>query len=282
MPEILSDNNASTVRTIIGQPFEWCAVPGGEFLYGDKKQKLTLPPFQIAKYLVTYQQFQVFIDADDGYADSRWWEGLAVWRLTHNTLDDRGVHDQYWAQPFGNAPHSLSRQEFKVDDHPRERVSWYEAVAFCRWLSFRLGGLYDLDSVGKWLVRLPTEFEWEKAARGIDGRDYPYRGRFDPRKSNTRESKIGRTTPVTHYPNGASPYGVFDMSGNVLQWCLTDFLNPNPDITKEDMRSDTRRCLRGGSWFNDSVAARAAARTYNDPYSLTDYRGFRICASIPV
>jgi hypothetical protein len=173
--------SADAVRAIIGDPFEWCEVPAGEFIYGDESedngpQRLTLPAFTIAKYLITYRQFQVFIDADDGFTDDRWWGGLTA------KPDHRRQPGDQWRE---------------IDDHPRETVSWYDAVAFCRWLSFKLGGGYDLENIDAWSVRLPTEYEWEKAARGTDGRLYPYGNEFDATRSNTYESGIDQTTPVT-------------------------------------------------------------------------------------
>jgi formylglycine-generating enzyme required for sulfatase activity len=169
---------ADAVRNIIGEPFKWCEVPAGTFLFGDDKQKLELPGFAIAKYPITYSQFQVFIDAKDGIRDSRWWEGLA----------------EAHRQPF--------EQSWKFDDHPREAVSWYQAMAFCRWLSSRLGGGYGTNSISRWVIRLPTESEWEKAARGTDGRLYPWGDTPYKGKSNTKEAGMERTSPVSQYPDG--------------------------------------------------------------------------------
>jgi formylglycine-generating enzyme required for sulfatase activity len=273
------------VQWVIGDLFEWCEVPAGKFLYGGKEEKLpepgfftrlfgnrsqpsnevkqkpvklvdmqelTLPSFSISKYPITYRQFQIFIDAKDGFTDPRWWEGLA--------------QDQ---------SQSPGEQNWKIDDHPRENVSWYDAMAFCRWLSFRLGGNYDIDHVNEWLVRLPTEFEWEKAARGTDGRAYPYGNTFDENKSNTRESGIRKTTPVTQYPKGESPYGVFDLSGNVWEWCLTEYSNPQVNVGQENLRSEARR-LRGGSWNYSDNFARAVSRVIRDPGFRYSSFGFRV------
>jgi hypothetical protein len=104
----------------------------------------------------------------------------------------------------------MKEQSFKFANHPRETVNWYQAMAFCRWLSWRLGGGYDLKKVSEWAVRLPTEFEWEKAARGTDGRIYPYKGDFDAKKGNTDDTGSGQTSAVGIFPNGASPYGVME------------------------------------------------------------------------
>jgi len=170
----------------------WCEVPAGEFIY-QEDERVTLPAFHIAKYPVTYKQFQAFIDAPDGFSNVKWWDGLHKDGLKQQRS---GPGDQ----------------AFKFWNHPRERVSWYDAMAFCRWLSAKLR-----DE-----ITLPTEEEWEKAARGTDGRAYPHEGAFDPTKGNTAESGIGQTSAVGVFPDGASPYGVMDMSGNVWEWTLTE------------------------------------------------------------
>ncbi|MBZ0307237.1 MAG: SUMF1/EgtB/PvdO family nonheme iron enzyme [Anaerolineae bacterium] len=183
---------------------DWVEIPAGEFKYGGDKdafrsaeaQELDLPAFYISRYPITYAQFQAFIDASDGFRDPRWWEGLADEQDRYQNQSQPGEH------------------YFKYANHPRETVSWYDAIAFCRWWSNKLGGEYALDKVMAWKVRLPTEQEWEKAARGADGRVYPYGNEFDAAKGNTGETGIGQTSAVGMYPQGASPYGVLDMSGN--------------------------------------------------------------------
>lgn len=248
------DASAEAVRAIIGDPFDWCEVPAGEFIYGRDDKTLTLPTFAIARYPITYRQFQTFIDDAEGFKDSRWWEGLA---------EDQNE------QP--------GDQKWKIDNHPRENVSWYDAIAFCRWLSWRSGRSYDLDDVANWAVRLPTEYEWEKAARGTDGRIYPYGNEFDAGKSNTDESGFGQTIPVTQYPAGASPYGVIDMSGNVWEWCLTDRKTPQLNAGNENLRPGLWRVIRGGAWSLPYNFARTMYRYSDLPNWRLDGYGFRIC-----
>ena len=235
---------------------DWVTIPAGEFIYGDKSenngpQKMTLPTFQISRYPVTYAQFQAFLD--DDY--DRWFDGLAA----HNY--DRRMADQY----------------FQYANHPREMVNWYQAMAFCRWFSARLGGEADLDKVAEWAVRLPTEFEWEKAARGTHGLIYPWGNEYKEGYANINETlgnighnNLGQTSAVGMYSQGASPYGVQDMSGNVWEWCLTDYRNPAPLAEHENVRSNALRVLRGGSWSNGDRSARAASRDGLDPL----YRGY--------
>jgi len=140
-------------------------------------------------------------------------------------------------------------------------VRWHEAIVFCRWLSGKLGQM----------VTLPTEMQWQRAAQGDDGRKYPWGNEFDKTRCNTYESGIGRTTAVDHYPKGKSPFGVFDMAGNVWEWCLNEHPNPH----RVDLGGWAQRVLRGGSWFLNSYYARATYRDYYDPIFRPNF-GFRV------
>jgi formylglycine-generating enzyme required for sulfatase activity/energy-coupling factor transporter ATP-binding protein EcfA2 len=232
---------------------DWVTIPSGEFIYQDA-ESITLPEFEMSRYPITYIQFQSFIEDKTGFNDARWWEGLA-YPTGHNDAS-------------GN-------QAFEYWNHPRERVSWYDAMAFCRWFSWRLGGTYDLDNVEDWLVRLPTEYEWEKATRGTDGREYPYEGKFDASKGNTSETGIKQTSAVGIFANGASPYGILDMSGNVREWCLTDYSN-SINKTNRIYTNSASRVLRGGSFAYGDHYARAARRRLNVPNARYDDSGFRV------
>ncbi len=263
---LVGGDNRPGVGVVNGLPdIDWVEIPGGEFQYGDesesdnKPQKLTLPAFRISRFPVTYAQFQTFLDDPAGIADPRWFDGLA------------GGEDE----------HQAGDQAFKFSNHPRESVSWYQAMAFCRWLSWRLGGGYDLKKIDQWAVRLPTEFEWEKAARGTDGRLYPYGNDFDAAKGNTSGTGIGQTSAVGIFPNGASPYGVEEMSGNVWEWCLSSYDNPALDARKENLRTDKSRVLRGGSWNVNLVIARAVFRNFSLPAFRVNVVGFRVVVFRP-
>ncbi len=223
---------------------DWVEIPTGDFLF-QKNQKVNLPTFLISRYLITYAQFQAFIDAPDGFTNLLWWNGL--------TMDEK----------HSNVP---GDQAFKYGNYPRETVSWYEAVAFCRWLSSKLG--YE--------IRLPTEEEWEKAARGTDGRKYPYGKEFDLTKGNTNETGIGQTSAVGIFPNGASPFGVEDMSGNVWEWCLNEYSKPE----NIQLASAASRVQRGGSWNFDYYDARTGSRNLGTPNSRSSSLGFRVVCPI--
>ncbi|MHB8625491.1 MAG: formylglycine-generating enzyme family protein [Aggregatilineales bacterium] len=235
----------------------WCSVKGGSFTMGADPEAFAdtevrpaaVADFRISKYPVTYKQFQAFIDAPDGYRDPTWWDGLHA--------------DGLKRQKKGPA-----KQALKFWNHPRENVSWYETMAFCRWLSVKFG--YE--------VRLPTEAEWERAARGTDGWFYPYGNEFDPGKGNTEETGIGQTSAVEIFPDGESPYGVLDMSGNVWEWTLTAY----DTRTFDNTNSNTRRTVRGGSWRYNQDGARAASRIYSTPDNRHDGLGFRVCYAAPV
>ncbi|MCL5998654.1 MAG: SUMF1/EgtB/PvdO family nonheme iron enzyme [Chloroflexi bacterium] len=233
---------------------DWVPIPDdGEFIYGEgeTQRSLRLPPYQIGRYPVTYAQFQAFVDTPDGFHNPEWWQGL--------TADN-----EHRRQP--------GEQAFRYANHPRERVSWYDAVAFCRWLSEKLG--YE--------VRLPTEWEWEKAARGLDGRAYPWGKYYIAGYANINETydKAGphylqSTSAAGMYPQGVSPYGVMDMSGNVWEWCLNKYDDP----TRMQLEGASTRVVRGGSWNDFQFNARAASRVRYLPYERSSACGFRVVAA---
>ena len=190
-----------------------------------------------------------------------------------------GIIGNEIGRSMDEADRQMEEQYFKFDNHPRETVNWYQALAFCRWLSWRLGGGYDLKKIDEWKVRLPTEFEWEKAARGTD-RIYPYEGDYDPAKANTVDTGIRQTSAVGIFPNGVSPDGAMDMSGNVWEWCLSDSHKPAHEAQKENLRNEHIRVLRGGSWLNGRGLASAACRRNDNPDDRNNNVGFRLCCAV--
>jgi formylglycine-generating enzyme required for sulfatase activity len=140
-----------------------------------------------------------------------------------------------------------------LDDHPVTDFSFDDATAFCRWAATELGRP----------VRLPTGDEWEAAARGDDGRDWPWGRVFDPGRCACVESGCGWTVPVTAHPHGAGPFGAEQLAGNVWEWVA-------------DRREDGWRTLRGGSWLDHAWGVRASRALAADPDRATPTTGFRL------
>jgi formylglycine-generating enzyme required for sulfatase activity len=157
-------------------------------------------------------------------------------------------------------------------------VSWHDAVAYCRWLAEVTGRPYCL----------PSEAEWEKSARGSDGRIYPWGNRWEAKQCNSEEGGKGDITPVGIYPQGASPYGLLDMAGNVLEWTRSlwgeDWEEPSfkypydPTDGREDLDAPggVLRVLRGGSFYLNVKYARCAARIRLIPNYFGMSSGFRV------
>jgi formylglycine-generating enzyme required for sulfatase activity len=164
------------------------------------------------------------------------------------------------------------------EDHPVVNVSWYDARDYCDWLSEVTGRGYGL----------PSEAEWEKGARGTDGRIYPWGNQWNATRCNSFESGLDKTTSVYAYPEGASPYGVLDMAGNVWQWTRSlwgrsyetpDYLYPyRPPDGRENLAAgpEVRRVLRGGAFGSRLRRVRCACRNWNLPdFRYGDF-GFRV------
>jgi formylglycine-generating enzyme required for sulfatase activity len=219
-------------------------IPPGEFKMGSNDYENEKPPHTV--YLDGYWigKYEVTFSQYDRYCDE----------TRKEKLDDEG-----WG----------------IRKCPVINVSWDDANTYCQWLSEKKGLAF----------KLPTEAQWEKAARGTDNRKYPW-GNKEPDKQ-LANFKLNifvlskKTTPVGSYPQGASPYGLLDMAGNVWEWCQ-DWYNKNyyqssPDKNPNGPKSGTYRVLRGGSWYDGARNLRCAVREYFDPSNRFNYLGFRLC-----
>lgn len=233
------------VADLLPPPFEWIEIPAGRVTLAPIYGTFDLAVFALAKYPITNAQFQVFVDAKDGYCNATWW------RYSSEAFEWRN-----------NTPQPM-KTAFAGDDLPRTNVNWYTAVAFCYWLSARTGEP----------VMLPTEAQWQRAAQGDDGRTYPW-GNTEPDETRCNFAKhVGQATPVTRYPKGASPYGVMDMSGNVWEWGL----NLTDDPAGTAVTGGSLRVLRGGSFgfsypSNYLRAANRDGRPPNEEFYLIGFR----------
>ncbi|MDH3349562.1 MAG: SUMF1/EgtB/PvdO family nonheme iron enzyme, partial [Desulfobulbaceae bacterium] len=211
---------------------EMVPVREGFFLFGREKTVEEINyDYLIDMYLVTNRQYAKFVEAD-GYHDSKLWSELGWDWLQREEIDG----PRYWGDEKWNRP-----------DLPVVGVSYYEAEAYAKW-------------AGK---RLPEEREWEKAARGDDGREYPWGDDFDPVRCNTLESGRGEATAVDKCFQGKSPYNCYDMAGNVWEWTCDDY-------------DENRKVLRGGSWVDIGKATARCANRYGGLAALRDgIVGFR-------
>ena len=173
-------------------------------------------------------------------------------------------HDAPRHWPEGRVPDELA-------GHPVVNVTWHDAMAYAAWLSEKTGRPY----------RLPTEAEWEKAARGDDGRLWPWGNDWDPERANCRPAGPGATTLVGQYsPRGDSPCGAADMAGNVWEWCLTKWRSTYATPPDDDPAEDAPRVLRGGSWYQDNPGiVRCAYRDRSLPDDGLALNGFRVARS---
>jgi len=255
---------------------DWCEVPAGEFIMGEGKEQhtLNLPySYYAAKYPITNAQYELFVEAG-GYHERRYWTA-AGWAEKEKPQWD----NEPWTEP------RQSRGEpFNLPNHPVVRVSWYESVAYCRWLTEVMRRHGELAE--GWQIRLPTEAEWEKAARGMDGRSYPWGEGFDVEKANGLETEVKSTNAVGIFPDGVSPYGCHDMAGNVWEWSATKQGKPyryqiENEWTADYLEGEYSRILRGSSWYFEADYLRCAYRFYEYPFNDYDLMGFR-CFVVPI
>ena len=287
-------------------PEDMMLIPEGTFLMGSTKQDIEklltldqhieverlnneipqrevyLNAYYIDKYPITNAKYKIFIESG-GYAHKVYWSD-AGWNyiMKSKPIENNELEDVLNGEP----------------DCPTVNISWYEAEAFAKWSR----------------KRLPTEAEWENAARGTDGRIYPWGNEFDKTRLNCAENKIEKPTPVTKYPQGQSVYGCFDMAGNVWEWAADWYDSkyyqhaPNkdpqgPNVAEENpgfwrpeevgisiyelKPSPTGgtlsgcKVLRGGSWNGSGIVhVRCSNRDYDEPIYKNDTIGFRCAMSL--
>jgi formylglycine-generating enzyme required for sulfatase activity len=253
-------------------------IPGGEFLMGSDKDQdgqardvelpqhtVTLPAYYMARYPVTVAQFRVFVE-DSGR------------ELQHNK--------------------ALEGPE----NHPVRFVTWHEALAYCKWLTEALRSwketpqaLRSVLNPGQngerpWRVILPSEAEWEKAARGEKGLIYPWGDSFEGERANYKGSGIDNSSAVGCFPGGAAPLGLLDMSGNVWEWTRSllgtgsepAYKYPyDPGDGREDLQKEDKwlRVVRGGSAWSEKDRLRCASRVRYPPNGDYGHVGFRVVVS---
>lgn len=274
-----------SVTTVAGM--EFCVIPAGDFYRTAQEDKTsskltTLPyPYWIGRYPVTQAQFGEFVEAG-GYQQQRYWS--------------QAQKDGYWSKAgfkgrYDNSVRTAPiefREPFGLPNHPVVGVSWYEAVAFCHWLSEQLPDK-------QWAARLPTELEWEKSACGgieLPGKAfvntlastdwsiatselpkknplprgrYPWGDDGEPDRANSKETRINSTSAVGCFATGASPYAVEELCGNVWEW-------------SHDRDSDGWPWLRGASWYDEVPSS--SARNWDNPDVRFINIGFR-CVVVP-
>ena len=298
---------------------ELCFVPAGKFWMGSKENegdsdeepqhKLDLPTFWMGRYPVTNAQYQAFVK-DGGYSKKGLWkeaQDAKVW------VD--GKVKGRWDNEAREAPESFG-EPFGLSNHPVVGISWYEILAFTRWLDLRWHTAKILPK--DWQVTLPSEVEWEKAARGgihipkeaivqvasschwdwqledkktvqnpESQRAYPWAGEFGLNKANASATGIGTTSAVGCFVEGQSPCGLQELSGNVWEWTRSLQKGyPYPESRKDlaarenlDAGDNTSRVIRGGAFGSTSDYVRCAYRRNFDPGLRSANIGFRIVVS---
>lgn len=274
IPEVPQRATLGAMLGILGDPRSdvgaqipcLCLIPSGTFVMGHPidKSLVDMPSlqsgqyligvsgFEIGKYPVTNAQFSRFVEAG-GYGQAGrhfWTEPGWAWKESHGVTTPA-----YWGDP-----------SWCIGNHPVVGVSWYEAVAYCRWLADHTGRKF----------RLPTEAEWERAAGSTV---WPWGDESAVLRANVLEERVGRTTCVGLFRAGASGSGVYDMAGNVWEWCSSEFRGYGPYTSvdgREDPGSANPRCIRGGSWLNSKDRARNANRDHYSPGDRHFDLGFRV------
>lgn len=223
-------------------------IPAGEFIMG------TIPT-GLRKTDPEEPQRRVYVDA---YA-------IGTYQVTN------AQYAQFLKETGHRQPLFWGDERFNAPDFPVVGVSWYDATAFLAWLGTE--------------YRLPTEAEWEKAARGTDGREYPWGDMWEAHRANTSEAGHRALMPVGSYPSGVSPYGCYDMAGNAYDWCSDWFhaetYKYSPAENPLGASEGRRKVIRGGSWIaRGAFAGRCANRAAYEPIQTVHSVGFRVAVDV--
>jgi formylglycine-generating enzyme required for sulfatase activity len=275
-------NEKSFQETDFGDGIIMVSIPSGEFEMGSNEYDDEKPPhtvyldgYRMGRYAVTVKQFGLFVK-DTGYVTEAEKSGWAYTWIREKWEQKKDIN---WKNPG-------FEQE---DNHPVVCVSWNDALEYCKWLSGKKGVNF----------KLPTEAQWEKAARGTDKRKYPWgntapsgeRANFADKQAWLK-AKISwadkdiddghaYTAPVGSFPAGASSYGLLDMAGNVWEWCSdwygANYYKNSPKKNPTGPDNGAHRVLRGGGWDSNAVVLRCAYRGGDGPSVRGGSAGFRLC-----
>jgi formylglycine-generating enzyme required for sulfatase activity len=285
---------------------DWVKIPAGHFTMGcdetdreayeDEKPAFSwnVGRFKISRYPVTHRQYACFIQAG-GFDNDRYWEPIPsglVWKNGGNPdLEAFDFGDESFERDYKSylearidrsKPRGWYDRKFGIANRPVIGVNWYEALAFCRWLTEQLGEE----------VTLPAEAQWERAARGPNSLKYPWGNEWCAQCCNSEESGYRQTCAVGMFPEGKSSAEeeLMDMAGNVWEWTTTlwgkkfqvpDISYPyQEDQDRENLQAKGFRVIRGGSWDVDQRGVRSAWRVRLLPGNDDDLLGFRVVVSI--
>ncbi len=275
------------------------------------QRRQTLPAYAIGRYPVTNAEFKFFVE-QDGYKHERWWSesgkkwkaggadahagAIDDWMNTRAALQKQNLAEfrikygrtaswqRYWQEVTQMSDEEARTRAAKVFERPFDRpafwndpdlnnpaqpvvgVNWFEAEAYCAWLSAVTGRTFQL----------PSEMEWEKAARGENGNEYPWGEKFESARANTNESRILKPTPVGMFRNGLSPFGLYDASGNVWEWTQSWYQMYQGGETSSKEFGEMYRVVRGGSFDDVGTNARSAYRLRYSPGFMYYNIGFRV------
>ena len=267
--------NEMTLVLAAGVALEFVRIPAGEFLmgsadaekeaYADEKpqHRVRLEEYWMGKTPVTVAQFAAFVDASNYRTTAE--EKGSGWAWNGSEFLETPLAD--WQHPRGVKSSAAGKET-----HPVTQVSWEDARAFCEWVSQKTGRK----------VRLPSEAEWEKAARGLDGRIYPWGNQSPDAQRCNFNMNVTDTTPVGKYsPLGDSPYGCVDMAGNVWEWTnsLWKGYPYQAGDGREDLKAGGSRVGRGGSFNYNRRRMRSADHSNRNPGNRNFLVGFRVCVS---